>query len=269
MEDKKNISKKPGRDPLHNLKDILSASVKVFPKNLRYTIRSHMRLHDSQVHPELNLIDFNSGSKVIIDVGAHEGGFTGELLLRAPLAKFHCFEPNPNVFPILEKNCIGYGLLDHKPRALAHNVALGSKEGVHDFLITKNSACSSFFTSSDHNKAWAGDYCEVAETRPVKVSTLASYAADHNIHDVKLLKIDTQGSELEVLIGAAELLASIEYVYAEVQFVALYEGAPLWTDLIRYMWGQQFFPFLVGGFCLSPDGENLQADILFKNCRYS
>jgi hypothetical protein len=44
---------------------------------------------------------------------------------------------------------------------------------------------------------------------------------------------------------------------------------PSATDLIRYMWGQQFFPFLVGGFCLSPVGENLQADILFKNCRYT
>lgn len=227
-----------------------------------------MKLHDIRQHPELNVINFHSGSKVIIDVGAHVGGFTGDVLLRAPLAQFHCFEANPRVFSILEKNCISYGLLNHKPRALAHNIALGSKEEVRDFLITKNSACSSFFTSSDQNKSWAGEFCEVSEITPVKVTTLDAYATAHNIQDAKLLKIDTQGSELDVLIGAANLLASIEYVYTEVQFVALYEGAPLWTDLIRYMWGQQFFPFLVGGFCLSPEGENLQADILFKNSRY-
>lgn len=248
-------------------KKFLNQAVKIFPKKIRYNIRSFLALHDLLYHPELQLVDFHSGSRSILDVGANEGGFAGEILLRAPLAHLHCFEPNPNIFPILEKKCQGFGSLDNAPRAIAHNIALGSRTEDKDFMITNNSACSSFYPSSEQNKSWAGTFCEVKEVLPVKVETLDSFASRQGISDAKLLKIDTQGHELDVLKGAVGLLPSIEYVYAEAQFTPLYEGAPTWTDLVVFMWGHQFYPYVVGGFCMSPEGKTLQADILFKNCR--
>jgi FkbM family methyltransferase len=249
--------------------EILSLALKVLPKKARYSIRSFFALHDLRYHPELQLIDFHSGSRTILDAGANEGGFAGEILLRSPLSRLHCFEPNPNIFSILEKKCQSFGNFDNSPRAIAYNVALGRAPEIKDFMITNNSACSSFHLSSEINNSWVGDFCEVKEILPVSINTLDQIASRQGISDAKLLKIDTQGHELDVLIGATGLLPSIEFVYAETQFTPLYEGTPSWTDLVEYMWGQQFYPYVVGGFCLSPLGKMLQGDILFKNCRFS
>lgn len=101
----------------------------------------------------------------------------------------------------------------------------------------------------------------------VQSITLTDYAATNKIENAKLLKIDTQGYELEVLKGALGILPNIEYIYTEVQFVSLYLDAPIWTDIIDYLWDQQFFPLVMGGFCFDKNANPLQADILFKNGR--
>ena len=52
---------------------------------------------------------------------------------------------------------------------------------------------------------------------PVKVSSLDCFCKDQNIDRIDVLKIDTEGHELEVLKGAVNLLSSrkIRYIYAE------------------------------------------------------
>jgi hypothetical protein len=129
---------------LTSLKRYLSTAVKILPKPLRYSIRSYARLHEDILHPELKLIDFHTGSPIIFDVGANIGGFVGDLMLRAPLARFHCFEPHPEIFEALKRNCVKYGMLDNKPRAIANNFALGSREETKEFILTDMSVCSSF-----------------------------------------------------------------------------------------------------------------------------
>lgn len=45
------------------------------------------------------------------------------------------------------------------------------------------------------------------------------------------LKLDVQGAELDVLRGAARLLADIVFIQAEVEFVPLYRGQPLFAEV--------------------------------------
>jgi hypothetical protein len=102
----------------------------------------------------------------------------------------------------------------------------------------------------------------------VPVTTLAAHALEQNIEYIKLLKLDAQGYELEVLRGCAEVLERIEYVYAEVQFVPLYERAPVWTEIVDYLHAYRFVPLRMGGFCVDSRGQLLQADLLCRNLRY-
>jgi FkbM family methyltransferase len=252
---------------LTSLKGYLSTAVKILPKPLRYSIRSYARLHEDILHPELKLIDFHTGSPIIFDVGANIGGFVGDLMLRAPLARFHCFEPHPEIFEALKRNCVKYGMLDNKPRAIANNFALGSREETKEFILTDRSVCSSFFEPTDKHRSWAGQWCETKDKAIVQVKTLRDYALANKIENAKLLKIDAQGYELEVLKGAGDFLPQIEYVYSEVQFSNLYDGAPIWTDVIKFMHQQGFSPNIISGICLDPNADFLQADILFKNTR--
>ena len=83
-----------------------------------------------------------------------------------------------------------------------------------------------------------------------------------------LLKIDTQGYELEVLKGAARTLDRIDYILVETSFVPLYEGQANFRDVYAFLTGHGFE--YAGSFeqMMSPlDGTVLQADGLFVRSR--
>jgi len=57
---------------------------------------------------------------------------------------------------------------------------------------------------------------------------------------VDLLKLDVQGAELSVLRGAERVLKDVLVVQAEVEFVPLYAGQPLFADVDAYLRSQGF-----------------------------
>ena len=55
-----------------------------------------------------------------------------------------------------------------------------------------------------------------------------------NIKHLDFLKVDTQGSELEILKGLGTYLPLMMKI--EVQIVPMYEGVPNWTELLNYLY---------------------------------
>jgi len=49
--------------------------------------------------------------------------------------------------------------------------------------------------------------------------------------DCDLLKLDVQGAEFDVLLGAGRILASALIVHTEVEFIPMYEDQPLFGDI--------------------------------------
>jgi len=122
------------------------------------------------------------------DVGANVGAFT---LLASGVAgaRTVAFEPSPPTFRYLLANV---RLNDLSDRVIAHNLALGGKEGVVRFtenLGTENYVCP--------NGAEPGGI-------EVKVTSLDRIFADRA---PTLIKMDVEGFETEVFAGAAKLLA--------------------------------------------------------------
>jgi FkbM family methyltransferase len=221
-----------------------------------------------KVHPELNCVDFRKGSRVILDVGANRGNFATNILLGAPLSEVHCFEPNPELFPELEAKCRSLGSEKGRPRAIANGIGVGTASGTLDLIVTNFAPASSMLPVSEASRSgWPKADLAVKRRNAVPVRTIREYAGAHNIKAVKILKMDVQGFEMEVLKGCGDFLGHIEYIYAEIQFRPLYEGAPLWTDMLKYLKERGFRPELMGGICLGPAGEPLQADLLWRNCR--
>ena len=67
-----------------------------------------------------------------------------------------------------------------------------------------------------------------ADVLPKKVltSTLNNYVKDFRLPIPQLLKIDTQGSELDIVAGSSDFIGSVKYVLLECPLVEYNQGAP-------------------------------------------
>lgn len=129
-----------------------------------------------------------NNAQEIIDVGAHLGLATIYFKTKYPKSHILSFEPNPNIFPILEENVI-YNRIDNVE---LKNVALGSKEEIRNFYID-DSGADCFSTAGFTKNSWEGT--QATREIKVKVDKLSKFI-DKNID---ILKIDAEGAEVEII----------------------------------------------------------------------
>ena len=98
---------------------------------------------------------------------------------------------------------------------------------------------------------------------------LVKYGLDDIIKEKQLagpylIKIDTQGSELDVLEGAKEVLAETEAVALEASLFGFMKGAPQFFEVVEYMKKQGFVTYdIVTGWNRPLDGALGQVDVVF------
>jgi len=75
---------------------------------------------------------------------------------------------------------------------------------------------------------------DVTDEIEVNCTTITESLKKFKIKNLDFLKIDTQGSELEILKGLGEYLPLVMKI--EAQVISMYEGAPNWSELINYLY---------------------------------
>src|SRR5262249_10321553 len=70
--------------------------------------------------------------------------------------------------------------------------------------------------------------------------TLDRFAEQAGVDRVDLLKVDTQGSELQVFRGGSKVLQRTRAIWVELSFKQLYAGACLVHEVIEYLAAHQF-----------------------------
>jgi FkbM family methyltransferase len=140
---------------------------------------------------EIYNLDINkdkSESLNIIDVGAYIGLSILYFKSRYPNTHITAFEPNPNIFPLLEEN-LEYNKIKN---VQLHNIAIGKDTGNRELYI-ESSGFAAFSTASFRKDAWNGKQ----KSRPIVVKTepLSKYITKK----IALLKIDTEGTEYEII----------------------------------------------------------------------
>lgn len=139
--------------------------------------------------------------RTVFDVGAHIGLTALEYSDAFPGAAVYAFEPSEANFRRLTSNLIG------KPDIAKHRIGMGAE-----------ASAKTLYTDPNHpSMARLTEHAEgSAET--VTIETIDSFCGDHNIASIDVLKIDTEGHELQVLAGARQMLSSsrIGVIKAEV-----------------------------------------------------
>ncbi|MGH9383996.1 MAG: FkbM family methyltransferase [Vicinamibacterales bacterium] len=149
----------------------------------------------------------NVSTRIFFDVGANDGTLTLAALKVFPDATFHCFEPHPTTFWKLES------AVKHRPNVTLHRVALSYQRGsavMHEYSSDK---LASLTPNSKHAQVHRLPSTTLLVTR----DTLDQFCADHQVSHIDVLKIDTEGHELQVLQGAKRMLAEarIGFIYTE------------------------------------------------------
>lgn len=133
----------------------------------------------------------------ILDIGASTGSFS-LLPVHHLQAAVVAFEPNPAVYEVLKSNLALNGLADSL-RATAVEAAVTDKKGSR-ILRVPSAADLSGLASMGHTPLRFSDHDEVG----VWCTTIDLVV--HPTFDIHMIKIDTEGCELKVLLGGKKTI---------------------------------------------------------------
>lgn len=169
--------------------------------------------------------------KIVFDVGANEGQTLKWIKHNRPQSMVYSFEPVQSSFLKLQETAERIGA------CIPVNSALGSQSGKMDIkLFEEYSVLNSLNPALMNNDT-------NAKVETVRIDTLDNYCTDSEIPHIDLLKIDTEGFELEVLKGAKNLLlnGNISFIYAEVGFQSSNKRNTPFKDLTDFLEKEGFF----------------------------
>ncbi|MGE0089289.1 MAG: FkbM family methyltransferase [Bacteroidales bacterium] len=135
----------------------------------------------------------------IFDVGANLGNYTLLLSENFKKSKIYCFEPHPNNFDKLNKN------LSNTQNVSTYNIGFSDSNMETVLFDYANKGGSS------HATLYEATITEIIQSRAeaisVKMQTIDNFLASHpEIENISFLKIDTEGNEYKILLGAKDAL---------------------------------------------------------------
>jgi FkbM family methyltransferase len=198
------------------------------------------------------------GIDLVLDVGAGDGAWAKALRGQGYTGRIVSFEPLPESYAVLRAR------LDE--RWEAHPLALGAEAGRRTFQVSANRQSSSLLPMHERHLRSAPESA-VTGSIEVDVARLDDLGVVRP-GERAYLKVDVQGTELDVLRGAAATLPSVRLLEAELSTVTLYEGQALIGEVIQYVNAAGFD--LIGlerAFRDRKTGDVLQVNGLFRRAR--
>lgn len=171
---------------------------------------------------------------IIVDVGCR-WGFAERYLDRIDDFTIYGFDPDV-------EECRKLNEKYNSQYISAVPVALAEVPGERVLYLTKEPACSSLLKPDAYlTSNYPALECatEIGRTR-VFTTTLDAWADSTGLEEIDHLKVDTQGSELEILKGAKSILKTVRSIEVEVEFNPIYEGQPVFSDIDRYLRSEGF-----------------------------
>lgn len=160
-----------------------------------------------------NDIDFKDGD-VVIDIGANVGAISIYLAKKYPFIKVYSFEPIPRIYQNLVKNIEANNLTNITPI----NKAVTSDGRPVEMIYSLGVNLASCITENMHEKHIKFiNHHGIADKLKIESISLNDIFDEFNIDKCKLLKIDCEGSEEEVLVNT-NVLSKIEHLRGEIHY---------------------------------------------------
>ena len=212
--------------------------------------------------------DLNKKPLVIFDIGANEGKIAEQYHLFFPDAKIFCFEPIPNSFQTLKK------LQENEEKIFCYPSAVGNEEKFVSIFETSDNRNSSLLRPTDYvtksMDSSMADSVKITNTHQIKQITLDSFCKENNITHIDILKIDTQGTELNVLKGVLSLLEKqkIGLIFTELDFADIYENQCYYHEVASFLHNNNYRLFDLVYLTKGLDKKIYYGDAIFLNSEF-
>lgn len=204
----------------------------------------------------------------LVDVGA-SGGIHERWTRFAPLLLTVGFEPDPAEFAKLRQT----------EESRWFNCALAGACGARTLYVTQSQSNTSLLRPNralldrlQYENVEDPKGHDIIKEIPVECMTLDDICSSLNVRP-DFIKLDTQGTELEILQGGAHTLDDALIVEVEVEFARLYENQPLFADVHAFMRDHGFMLLDLGNFLYvkprgmagvgGPKGRLIDGDALY------
>lgn len=169
-----------------------------------------------------NNLDNFKDIKIIYDIGAHQGTWTQEIKKVFKRGNFYLFEANINMSKYLENKKLNF-----------FNVLLSNKEEKKTFYTLNSPGDSYLKQKKGFNKA---------KKIKIQSTTLDKFIKLKRIPAPHFIKIDTQGSEIDILKGAKSTLKSCKFILLECPIIEYNEKSSNISEYLNFMKSIKYFP---------------------------
>ncbi len=229
----------------------------IFHRIIRKTgydvVKCKFSKHELEIEQLLKYLNI----KTVIDIGANEGQYSKNIRIGGYKQRIISFEPVSDSFAGLEKISAKDPLWD------IYNFALGNFDGESEINISRNSVSSSILGINEALTN-AAPQAQYIGKQSIKVCMLDSVFKELNVDPTNIyMKIDTQGFEKNVLLGARSSLKLIKAIQIEMSTQHLYRDEDLFYQVSEFLYNEGFrLAKIVRGLTNSV-GELLEFDGVF------
>jgi FkbM family methyltransferase len=186
----------------------------------------------------------------ILDVGSNQGQFYNVLRNIGYSGYIELFEPLIECHDYLKQ------ITKNDKYVKLNTFALGDKNEKVKFYITENNVSSSILVPKDYSK--------VKKSYDVVVKAFDSLESDFSFYKSVLLKIDAQGYEKNVILGAINSLEYFQFILMELSLFTGYVGETTMIDMFEFMKKLNYTPIFIYPGVTNFSNEILQYEVVFK-----
>lgn len=177
----------------------------------------------------------------IMEIGARDCEETMTFHHKYPKALIYTFECNPETLPVCREK------IKDVPEIILTEKAVSRMNGEITFYQidtekTRTTVAGGNPGASSLFRATQNYALETYVQKPITVPTitLETFFRERKIEAPDIIWMDIQGAELLALEGAGEYIKKIKLIHLEVEFTEIYQGQPLYRDVVKFFKAKGF-----------------------------